>query len=70
MLVKVLFNSVLTLRDYSRGPELLKSSGIIDFQNGSNTSVSKQLNLKFLAPMSYISLCATHSLRIPVRMQL
>ena len=32
----------LTLPDYSRGPEFLKSSEIVDLQNEDNTLVARQ----------------------------
>ena len=35
-------NGVVTLPDYSRGPELLKPFGVIDLQNESNILVAKQ----------------------------
>ena len=47
MLIKVFLNRVLTLPDYSGGPESLNPSRFIDLQNENSMLVAKQWKIKF-----------------------
>ena len=51
--LKIALNRVLTLPDYSTRRGLLKSSGIIDFEN-KTYPCDKTLKIRISVPMSYI----------------
>ena len=56
-------NRILTLPNYSTGPGLLISSGIIDLQNNWFCEYFKHCKFRISVPMSYISFWQLHICR-------
>ena len=56
-------NRILTLPNYSTGPGLLISSGIIDLQNNWFCEYFKHCKFRISVPMSYISFWQLHLYR-------